>query len=512
MEIRSCSERKVFQRSLGSRIVSVCSRFVELGADSLNSYGRKGQAIIESALRLMYSRGIIPQLKQAAIVAPFEPEEYIINVLAPETAICLMVEDMALSREEYTPADRRREAYTMLFDSREYGEAQHDDAQCVIPVSLTDAILGDIAPWTETSHCEGNIGCEIHESDTDDMLDDMREGARAATYGTPGSYTPHLDYEEQDNIPMIHGLALPHGVHQPNPVPSVSRVERALVRSPKGDRGIRRLPKAMAPELRRETGTAERILREDAQLKRLEANAAKSVVDAANKKAERLNKLQEAERKQREKAEARVRKVAEAEERARNAELAQEQKKREDERKAREKVERVKQKALNAEKKKRDAEDKAWEKARKKELDAKKKERRKDLALIEKGRKAAEQAMERSERAAAAAQSAVSTRPKPRRKTQRASGDGNDEDPTRNGCETVAPPSLSSSALYLLPPALPLETCTASTSTRTSSGVRTDLPGLTMTSNPATRRVLRSAGKSLIFEERYCQTHITHHT
>lgn len=371
----------------------------------------------------------------------------------PEVAISLIVEDMDLSPHTHSRKRLRDEAYNVLRVSRDYGELVNGPSRDAADLVIDEATWQDILKWEEICDGRGIFGNELNESDTDELLaalkgamrgnlDDSdiieenresgshRKDARGGNLVNDrhATFEPDGQLNDSSYVPPMYGSPLPYGVSESAPVDPETQEALSQVRCPNPAGHLKpQNPNRKAPRLARIATAAERAEKDDRVIKALEAAAAQSVVDAAQKEKAKMQK----ENEQRENAR---KKVLEGQQRAVDkARRAQEKVQQAQERaieisrqKAHKAAERLRKAAETAQAKASDKakakaekakqkEEKAAEEARTKQIGARKKLEKRKLAAIEKGRKAAEKEQGRISNAPKAA---GLSRPKPKRRTR----------------------------------------------------------------------------------------------
>jgi hypothetical protein len=269
---------------------------------------------------------MIPMLARPEFTHPFSATEFIENILVPEVAICLIIEDMQVSASAMDRSSIRQRAYLILYTSRDFGELMNGIAPIPLAEDTYDATWTDMEPWSNGSDQEG----ALIESDTDDLLAEVRptgerpgatvtDGSDAITLTSAvgptvdinGTYEADTGLNEVPHIPHIppmHGVPLPYGVTQaraisPSTIETINEVMSPIrTRSSKKKHhttkaaGLRHIPTA-----------AERVLAEDAILKRQESRSVQLAADTSIKGQKAAHKRQlareKAERLEAEKAE-----------------------------------------------------------------------------------------------------------------------------------------------------------------------------------------------------------------
>ncbi|KAJ9111770.1 hypothetical protein QFC22_006429 [Naganishia vaughanmartiniae] len=189
---------------------------------------------------------------------------------------------------------------------------------------------------------------------------------------------------------------------------------------------------------------AERAMVQDRHNKELEAEAAQSVVDVANKEAERRRKQEDMLQKQRDKVAKMVEQVRDTERKAQEKKNMLEEKRKvsaEQKRLADEQKRLAEEKKRQAERKRIEKEEKAWRRAQQTEAAARGKMQENEMAEIEKGRKHAEAERERIELLArdTTTSSNPPTRPAPRRRKNATSSMKGKDAPTPHAAAHAGP-------------------------------------------------------------------------
>lgn len=344
---------------------------------------------------------------------PFSATEFIENILVPEVAICLIIEDMQVSASAMDRSSIRQRAYLILYTSRDFGELMNGIAPFRLAEDTYDATWTDMEPWSDGSDQEG----VLIESDTDDLLAEVRaigerpgatvtDGSDAITLTSAvgptvdinGTYQADTGLNEVPHMPPMHGVLLPYGVTQARAI-SPSTIETINeVMSPIRTRSSKKKHHATkAAGLRHIPMAAERVLGEDAILKRQESRAVQLAADTSIKGQKAAHKQQlarekaarlEAEKVEKSRAKEQTR-LQHVEERTEDTERRKEKEKEQAE-KEKERSQKVEEKRLQAEKVKEARErEKMEKKERQKQVERQKRERARELQQIEKGRKEA---------------------------------------------------------------------------------------------------------------------------
>lgn len=394
---------------------------------------------------------MIPQLALEEVVYPFTPDEFVDNVLAPEVAICLILEDMNLDAVRYSRLYRRKQAYALLCASRDYGELAHPEPTSLSIHLLEESSWDDLEPWNDFDNDRAHE--PMIESDTDEMKRQaLRVAKQMAREGAVYSEDGDASAAEADDpdrnseaewpttttggeketvsidgvyvftadgdggyVPPMRGAPTPYGVSHPVQVSNNDQERYSHARSPRARPNSQQDSLTFkAPRLKHIPTAAELISAHDLLQKKTEQRKAHAAQQLADKKRKDEEKRKEKERRveerQSEQQEIADRRAA-REERRKREELERTRQKAEKEKERRHKEWEKEDKRVDREKKK-----KAKAAADRKKEDAKAAKERMDQTRrqeqeVEKARKATRQ--DRSDDPMHVAMSKTSARPKP---------------------------------------------------------------------------------------------------
>jgi hypothetical protein len=300
-----------------------------------SSYGRLGQRVISDTLHTMWDRGLIPQLMMEELVYPFAPDVYIDDVLAPEVAVCLIMEDMELDPTRFSRLHRRKRAYELLCASRDFGALIHPEPPALSLHLLEESSWEDMEPWNDCRDPDRRYD-PIAESDTDEMmrlalrvargrereavmdsedevgspsqLEDRGDESRVdpatgttETIAIDGIYVPTTDPDE-GYVPPMRGAPTPYGVSHPTPVSSNGQERFSHVRSPRGQTNSQqRILHFKAPRLKHIPTSAELMAAHDLLQKKAEQQKANAAQKLAEKERRAEEKREQRERREEEK-------------------------------------------------------------------------------------------------------------------------------------------------------------------------------------------------------------------
>lgn len=141
----------------------------------------------------MFDKDLLPQLSRTELILPFRPYECIDNVLAPEVAICLIIEDMGLSAHTHSRLRRREKAYEVLRASESFGTLVNTIPVTGCEFSICEYKWANVPAWFELCGETGIFGNDMVESDTDVLIAALKSALRGANDSTADEAETEFD-------------------------------------------------------------------------------------------------------------------------------------------------------------------------------------------------------------------------------------------------------------------------------------------------------------------------------